>query len=231
MKKKRRYYTIHSCEIIHEKKIKGSDMQQLPEPSRKRLVQMARVLEQHNGQPKTIHITSEQLSVLTGWTQHTIRRDISHLGIRCGASNGYPVQRLLSAIYEILGITAESRYQHTCCIVGLGSLGQALLSPDTLKNSPFKLTAGFDKNVNRTETLKAPFPLYPQSKMCTVITQEHIEYAILAVSDTDAWETARLLSACGIKGIVNYTATVLPPGEHTLIENVSPITALTNMLR
>lgn len=205
-------------------------MRQLPEPSRKRLVQLAKVLEQHRcGEALTL--TSEKLGELTGWTQHTIRRDISHLGIRCGSPNGYPADTLLAAIYETLGIAAEQERRHACCIVGLGRLGQAFLSGELFSASPFVLAAGFDKNVNRIETLKTAFPLYPQSRMRGVIAQGAIEYALLTTEDTDAPAAARQLIDCGIKGIVNYTAAVLPRGEQTLIENVSPITALTNMLR
>ncbi|MBQ5848049.1 MAG: CoA-binding protein, partial [Treponema sp.] len=89
--------------------------------------------------------------------------------------------------------------------------------------------AGFDANVNRTEILRSTFPLYPLSRLESVISAEKIEYAILCVLEKDAQNVALRLEKCGIKGIVNYTSTVLNLGESVKIENVSPVSALLNV--
>jgi redox-sensing transcriptional repressor len=77
--------------------------------------------------------------------------------------------------------------------------------------------------------LRAPFPLYSTSKLEQVIADEKIEYAILAVPESVAEQVALRLSACGIKGIVNYTAAILHLPETTAVENLSVIDALQNL--
>lgn len=74
-------------------------MANLPEPSRKRLLSLLLLLRQQEeafsdktgGSPA---ITSRTIARLTGWTDTTIRRDISQLGLRCGAAKGYPIGEL-----------------------------------------------------------------------------------------------------------------------------------------
>ena len=108
-------------------------------------------------------------------------------------------------------------------------MGQALLDNRELYESPFKIVAGFDSSVNRTEILRSIFPLHPTTMLEQVIKEENIRYAILTVEPSEAHSIASRLAACGIKGIVNYTPCVLtvPPG--TKVENVSLLTSLENL--
>ncbi|MBQ3965722.1 MAG: redox-sensing transcriptional repressor Rex [Treponema sp.] len=199
-------------------------MKQIPEPTRKRLLLLAQLLTQQH----TEKITSVNIENLTGWSQSLIRRDISLLDCS-GVSNGYNVADLRKAICEALNITVASEQKH-CCIVGLGRLGAALLENSFFEHSPFKIVAGFDASVNRTEVLRSTFPLYPSRELESVIPREHIEYAILAVPDASAQETAVRLVRCGIKGIANYTGTVLSVDEGVAVENAAPVTILTSLL-
>lgn len=194
-------------------------MRKIPEPSRKRLIQLSQLL----GRVQTERLTSAQIQELTGWSAAVVRRDISLLGLARSSSAGYNPQQLAKAIRSALSI-ADSSEQKRCCIVGLGRLGAALLETQELTGSSFVLAAGFDSNVNRTEVLKSSVPLYPASQLETVIAAQGIAYAILAVPDSVADKTARRLEKCGIRGIVNYTDAVLSCG--VAVENVSLSLAL-----
>lgn len=200
-------------------------MNQMPIPTKRRLVQLASLLSQQTEK----RITSKRIESLTGWSDSVIRRDILLLGYKGGVSNGYTVRDLYAAICEKLGIGTTVDTEKKCCIVGLGRLGAVLLEDSFLDGSPFVFTAGFDSNVNRTEILHSTFPLYPASKMEEIIEAQHIAYAVLAVPEKDAQKMAERLCSCGIKGIANYTATVLSVPETVAVENVSPVTALTNL--
>lgn len=59
--------------------------------------------ETSGGAPATLYITSKELAELTGWTDATIRKDISHLGIKRGASKGYKLDELYKAIHQAVG--------------------------------------------------------------------------------------------------------------------------------
>ena len=194
-------------------------MKTMPTPSLRRLVLLGRLLGGYG--EKTI--TSQQIESLTGWSAAVVRRDISLLEVRCGASNGYKVAELKAALDSAL---AFSRREQRCCIVGLGRMGQVLLDNSELEEAPFRLVAGFDSNVNRTEVLRSIFPLHPTTLLETVVERERIEYAILTAHAREAQGLASRLAACGIKGIVNYTPCVLSVPPQTKVENVSPLMAL-----
>ncbi len=191
----------------------------IPENTKRRLVLLNRLLSTFEG--KTI--TSQKIEELAGWSAAVVRRDISLLGIICGASNGYKVDELKSKLEITLNLAAKNQ---KCCIVGLGKTGQSLLDSTELEDSPFNIVAGFDSNVNRTEVLRSVFPLHPTTKLCEVIMEEKIRYAILTVNHDEAQSLTNTLCECGIKGIVNYTQCVLTVPRNVRVENVSLLTAL-----
>lgn len=194
-------------------------MSSIPEPSKRRLVLLGRLL----GSMAEKTVTSQKLEELTSWSASVIRRDISLLNVRCGASNGYKTEELAAAIKKLLN--SEDCVQK-CCIVGLTRMGQVLLDNSELEDSRFKIVAGFDSNVNRTEVLRSSFPLHPTTMLEQVIHDEKIEYAILTVSAEEAQKAALKLEQCGIKRIVNYTPCVLSVSKNVHVENVSLLTAL-----
>ncbi|MCR5289977.1 MAG: redox-sensing transcriptional repressor Rex [Treponema sp.] len=204
-------------------------IQSIPEPTKRRLVQIAQLLSQYMHEGTVKRITSKDLQSVTTWSDSLIRRDILLLGYKGGVSNGYDVQELYKAICDGLNIRHEKNALSTCCIVGLGRLGVALLENSIFEGSGFSVVAGFDSSVNRVEVLRSSFPLYPASQMETVIRQQHITFAVLTVPEKEAVVMGKRLVDCGIKGIVNYTSAVLPVSQDIIVENVSPITALTNI--
>ena len=199
-------------------------MEKIPEASRRRLALLAALLASY----KEEKITSIQMQKMTGVERALIRKDISLAGFKGGVSNGYKAQELLDAIRAALGLPLpeEKRF---CCIAGLGKLGAALMQCGIFDESPFKIVAGFDSRVNRTEVLSADFPLYPAAKMETVVPEAKIEFAILAVEDEQAKMMAERLVKSGVKGIVNFTGQVLEAPEGVAVENVSPLLALNNI--
>lgn len=194
-------------------------MKEIPRPSKRRLVLLKRLLSEY--EEKTI--TSQKIESLTGWSAAVARRDISLLNIHCGASNGYKVCELKASLDELMDSDSQ---EQKCCIVGLGRMGQALLDNTELQSSQFRIVAGFDSNVNRTEVLRSVFPLHPTTILESVIQSEKIEYAILSVEKEEAQPIATRLSSCGIKGIVNYTPCVLTVPHNVEVENVCLLTAL-----
>lgn len=206
-------------------------MASLSEPSRKRLLSLLLLLRQQEeafsdktgGAPA---ITSRTIARLTGWTDATIRRDISQLGIRCGAAKGYPIPELQAAIERIFGAATQGQARHRCCILGLGKIGAALLDDSELEAAGFQLVAGFDESVNRVELLEASFPLHPASRLEQVIRQEAIVFALLTVPDAVAAAYGKRLTQAGIRGIVNYTNVLLTLPPQVRVENVSAIHSL-----
>lgn len=175
-----------------------------------------RILEQ----AKDEALSSAKIEALTGWSSHTIRKDISWLedsdGAAAGSSAGYDPSALLPVIKKALGLDKRRKF----CIVGLGRLGSAYLNLGTVDFEEFELCAGFDSNVNRTEILPSPVPLFPAFKMNDVISRFSIEIALLCVPPEAAQTAAEKLAAAGIKGIVNYAPVALKLPPELPVQNV-----------
>lgn len=197
-------------------------MQNIPLPAKRRLVLLERLLSAY----KEKTITSQKIQELTGWTSAVVRRDISWIDVKCGATNGYKVAELKAALVKFFNL---EQTEQRCCIVGLGRMGQALLDTSELFESSFKIVAGFDSSVNKTEVLSSAFPLHPTTLMKKIIKEEAICFAILTVDPEEAQPMTELLLECGIKGIVNYTPCVLTVPKGVSVENVSLLTALSTL--
>ncbi len=199
----------------------------LPNATRKRLVQLEELLKSWSGEK----ITSAKICELTGWKDSLVRHDLwlinqvvstgSTTVVTRGWKNGYNTADLLAVVQSI----NKSETQNVC-IAGLGRLGAALLDDSLFDGSHFVIKAGFDSNVNRVEILRSTFPLYPASDMNWVIKQEKITLAILTVADKDAQSMCDRLVKAGITGIVNMTRAVLKVPDGVKIENVSILNAL-----
>jgi redox-sensing transcriptional repressor len=198
-------------------------MTQIPGPAKERLLSLMRLLEKYAGSHR---ITSGEVEALTGWSSHTIRKDISYLGWGAegsagntvlGSSTGYDPETLILAIKQTLGIGFRRRL----CIVGLGRLGSAYLNFRGFDTpGEFELAAGFDISVNRVEVLKSPVPLYPAFKMGEVISRFGIELALLCVPEDAAQSAAEKLSAAGIRGIINFAPLMLTLPPEIAVRNV-----------
>ena len=184
----------------------------IPAAAKERLLYLLRILEQSTQEA----VTSVQIESLTGWSNYTIRKDISYLGGDHGTITGYKPSLLASAIKKALGFDRQRFF----CIVGLGRLGSAYLNFVTSELEGFELAAGFDINVNRVEILRSPVPLYPAYKIEEIVKKLSIEIALLCVPSSCAQKTAEKLSAAGIKGIVNFAPVTLNLDQKVSVQNV-----------
>lgn len=225
----------------------------LPNPTKKRFIQLLRILQKC----KDKKITSIAISEATGWKSSLIRHDLWLIGFNKGVSDGYFVKELADAIGQALKVSendktydndSEQKENNTfyanksiisspvkklsykVCIVGLGRLGAALLDWNFFENSVFEICAGFDSNVNRVEILRSTFPLYPASEMEFIVKKEKIKFAVLTVQDKDAQNMADRIVKAGITGIVNMTNVLLKIPANVKAENLSVITALNLLL-
>lgn len=196
----------------------------IPKRTAERLIKIFHFL----GRCEKEKVTSVDLEKVLGASQDVIRRDFSLMKIKCGKSNGYDVIQLKKIIADILDLKAEdSGKERKCCIVGLSKIGGVLLDDQIFSGSSFKVVAGFDSNVNRTEILKASFPLHPLSRLKQVVKDEGIEYALLSCDSSEAQQTASLIEESGIKGIINITCSIY--SVNIPVVNACPVLALTEL--
>ena len=198
---------------------------EIPKSSRKRLMLLLELLEATDKK----RITSLEISSALGCKDTLVRWDFRFIDQERGVKNGYDVEKLSQSIKKALSVPSDTG-EKKICIVGLGRLGAALLDNGIFEKSGFKVCAGFDSNVNRVELLRSTFELYPAARIETVVRELSIEYAFLCCAEKVAQKMTDRLVSAGIKGIVNYTRSVVKVPEVVMVQNVSPVLALQMMV-
>lgn len=185
--------------IIKYSQSKGS---QIPRPSVLRLCKLYNLLVEM-GDESLFTFSSKDIGDMLGIASHNIRKDISYLLGESGTIGaGYDIKRLKQQLEDRLGFNIK---RHTC-IIGLDSLGIALLNQRLLFNNNFKIVAGFDSSVNRIETLKTEIHLYPTYEITSVVKSKTIEFAVITEPGPDPDKILERLVDGGVKGIINFSS-------------------------
>ena len=115
----------------------------------------------------------------------------------------------------------------TTALIGVGSLGNALLNYNFRKSNNVRIGAGFDVNPDLVGTVHAGIPIYSIDELEAQLAIQEIEVAILTVPQEFADEIMDRLIAAGIKGVLNFTPLRFEAPESVRIQNVD----LTNELQ
>lgn len=169
-------------------------------------------------------VTSTELGRLTGNSATTIRKDIHGIGYNGSIGTRYSVTDLRTAIGKRLSFTEEKR----ACIVGLGTLGSALLTHfSTTPETELRLVAGFDSKVNRLETIQTSIELFPAYRIEEVVATKRISLAVIAVPPAVAQGVVDRCCNGGVAGILNCsTAQVTAQREGVTIRSFDLISEL-----
>ena len=184
-------------------------------PTIERLTKLFSLLQKIKKEEKE-KISSAELSSLTGFHAHNIRKDISTIGTLEGGKAGYNPESLENIISSTFGFKKKKKV----CIAGLDMLGAAMLNNPDAGSSEFEIAAGFDSNTNRMEMISTNVPLFHFYEIEEKVKELGIEYAIVAVSPENAIKTAERLIAGGIKGILNFSPVIIAPQNGVQIRNI-----------
>ncbi len=146
-------------------------------------------------------VSSKELAEAVGATDHTIRKDISLLGVTGYTRKGYSVKEFKKELGHKLCLDKKRK----ACIVGLGRLGAALLDYEKLKEDGFKIVAGFDCSINKLERIRTNIDVFAMSEMSNIIASQSIELGIIAVPADGAQDVANQLVEAGVKGVLNFS--------------------------
>jgi redox-sensing transcriptional repressor len=105
-------------------------------------------------------------------------------------------------------------------LVGVGSIGNALLRYRGFERLGFHLSAAFDSDPERMGTAIGGIEIVDVQSLERVLADEPAELAILAVPAEHAPEIAARLVACGINGILNFAPTTLRLPRSIAVVNV-----------
>ncbi len=188
----------------------------IPEPALRRLPWYLAYIKllQKKGQT---HVSSTQIAKKINVSSTQIAKDLSYVNVAGKTRVGYEIAVLIEVLENFLGFTS----QHRAVVLGVGSLGGALLSDSGLEQYGLKIFAGFDVNENIVGTKINNIPVYHVNDFGQHKKELDTDIGILTVPPDIAQETADFLIENGIRAIWNFTPFRIRVPEHIVLQNTS----------
>ncbi|HIW70204.1 MAG TPA: redox-sensing transcriptional repressor Rex [Candidatus Limosilactobacillus merdipullorum] len=194
----------------------------IPRATAKRLPVYYRYLNVlHN--TKQHRVSSNDLSKAVQVDPATIRRDFSYFGELGRRGYGYDVDKLLDFFKGILNQDKLT----SVALVGVGSLGSALMNYNFHQSTNLRISAAFDPKPELDNRVKSGIPVYPVSEMQHQLREQQIDVVILTVPGSESQHVTDELVEAGVHGILNFTPVRLQVPKNVWVQNID----LTNELQ
>jgi redox-sensing transcriptional repressor len=145
------------------------------------------------------NVSSNELAGLLGLNSWQIRKDFSYFGDLGTPGVGYDLSRLIRHIKKILHLNAGQK----AALVGVGNLGSALLAFPGFGMYGFQIAAAFDTDRRKVGRRKSGVLVEDVSTLRD-LPRRGIYLGIIAVPEEASQQTADVLVAAGVKGILNF---------------------------
>ena len=188
----------------------------VPEPALRRLPWYLAYIKllKKNG---LTHVSSTQIAKKINVSSTQIAKDLSYVKVSGKTRVGYEIEVLIEVLEQFLGFTS----QHRAVVLGVGSLGGALLSDSGLEQYGLKIFAGFDVNTEVIGTNINNIPVFNIEEFAQHNKIINADIAILTVPPDNAQETADFAIQNGILAIWNFTPFRIRVPEHIVLQNTS----------
>ena len=188
----------------------------LPEPTLRRLPWYLAYVSMLRSQGVEF-VSSTAISRKLNVDASQIAKDLSFLSIKGKTRIGYDVSELEHELEELLGF----KRGHNAVIVGVGSLGSALISDSGLQRYGLNIVAGFDVNPRIAGSTIGDVPVYHLDELAECRSAYNAEIGIVAVPSESAQTVADLLVAAGVKALWNFTPYRIRTEEGIVVTNTS----------
>lgn len=168
-------------------------------------------------------ISSTALAKVAGVQPAQLRKDLAFCGPLGKRGSGYEVAFLRDRLSELL----RSATLQPVVLIGVGNLGQALLSYRGFAREGFEIVAAFDLRPRAAR--KGKLPVRSMNQLASFVGQEGIRIAILCVPAQAAQQVGDHLVASGIQAILNFSPAVLQLPEGIAVNNVNLAIELENL--
>lgn len=188
----------------------------LPEPTLRRLPWYLAYIDilKANGVET---VSSTQISKAISVDSSQIAKDLYFLNIKGKTRIGYEVDTLSNVLSHFLGF----KEIHNAFIVGVGSLGAALIHDTGLSNYGLNIIAGFDINPDIIGKKICDVPIFSIDEMQHYQQKLNASIGILAVPANQAQDAADTMAASGLKAIWNFTPYRIKVAEGIVMSNTS----------
>ncbi len=189
-----------------------------PVPSIQRLPVYLRFLKEQQNRGEVL-VSCTRIAEELGQLSVQVRKDLAITDISGRPKVGYHIADLIEAIEGFLGWNTET----TAYLIGVGSLGSAILGYDGFLEHGLRIVAAFDVDPHKIGRTVHRCPVLDVKSIVTDIQRDRtqpIDVGILTVPVAVAQESASLLLQVGVKAIWNYTPVRLDLPRNIICENV-----------
>ena len=147
------------------------------------------------------HVSSTGIARGINVDASQIAKDLSFLDIKGKTRIGYEVALLEHKLEEFLGF----RKRHRAAIIGVGSLGRALMQDSGLTNYGLEVVAGVDVDPAKIGSEHEGIPVYDVASLGEKARELGMEIGIVTVPVEYAQDAADSIVEAGLKAIWNFT--------------------------
>ncbi len=144
------------------------------------------------------------------------RKDLAMAGEPGTPRRGYPAKELTEAINRALGWDNTT----DAALVGVGSLGRALLGYQGFEEQNLRIAAAFDEDPKLVGTVCHGVRVRAMADLAKLVPRLKIKLGILTVPNFAAQTCADQLVAAGVRGIWNFTAIQLVVPDNVKLQRV-----------
>lgn len=173
-------------------------------------LQLLRVLQAQGHE----HVSGTVLASVHNLESVIVRKDLARTGAVGRPRVGFGIAELISAIERFLGWDNQTR----AVLVGVGSLGTALLGYHGFQNSGFRFVGAFDHDAKVVGKWVHGRKVHGMDQLIPFVRRGEIRLGVLAVPTAAAQEAAELLVRAGIKGIWNFSSAKLALPEDVVCQ-------------
>ncbi len=163
------------------------------------------------------YVSSTQISKELNVQSSQIAKDLSFLNVKGKTRIGYEVESLVAELEDFLGFNR----QHDAVVIGVGSLGTALMQDHGLEHYGLNIVAGFDVRGEVIGQCRGGLPVLDINDLPSWQQEHHVSIAILTVPVDQAQETADRAIDSGMTALWNFTPYRIKAPANVVIANTS----------
>lgn len=173
------------------------------------------------------NISATTIAKNLGLNDVQVRKDLAAVSDGGKPKIGYITESLIKDIEQMLGYNDS----HDAIIVGVGSLGHALLSYEGFSQYGLNIVAGFDVSEEVINTEIKGKKVFPASKLEDLCKRMKIRIAIITVPAAQAQAICDTLIQSGVMAIWNFAPVHLNTPENILVQEENMAASLAVLSR
>jgi redox-sensing transcriptional repressor len=185
-----------------------------PEPTLRRLPKYLNVLTALK-ERNILEVSSTLIANELGLDPTQVRKDIQYTGIEGRPKTGFYTDELIKAIRTFLNWDNTT----DAFLVGVGSLGTAMLGYKQFKMHGINFVAAFDNDPEKIGQHVHGIPVLPLFKLTNLTSRMKVHIGVLTVPASAAQAVANMMIEGGIQAIWNFAPTHIKVPDNIIVEN------------